>query len=168
MNKVRIKKISDIKGLEIFTNYSVTSDGQVFNTKTGKRIQTKKDYLQVTLSKGKINKTIYIHQLVARAFIGEPPTPDRYCIDHIDRDRYNNNVENLRYVTHKENSSNTSFIKHNNKKVQILAVDMNTLNVTLYDSIADASRNTNTHYTSIQKVLGGTRITSNGYKFFKL
>jgi len=42
-----------------------------------------------------------VHSLVAAAFIG--PRPAGYDVDHIDRDKANNRVENLRYVTHAEN-----------------------------------------------------------------
>lgn len=53
-----------------------------------------------------MKKKLKIHILVALHFIGERPIG--YHIDHIDRDRQNNNVSNLRYVTPKENACNTS------------------------------------------------------------
>ena len=43
-----------------------------------------------------------IHRLVAMAFINNPD--NKSCVDHIDRDRSNNNVENLQWVTSKENT----------------------------------------------------------------
>lgn len=46
-----------------------------------------------------------IHQLVAKVFIGE--RPDGLVVDHIDRDKLNNNVSNLRYITQKENVFNS-------------------------------------------------------------
>ena len=46
-----------------------------------------------------------IHQLVAKVFIGE--RPDNLVVDHIDRDKLNNNVSNLRYITQKENLFNS-------------------------------------------------------------
>lgn len=46
-------------------------------------------------------KTNYIHRLVAQTFI---PNPDNLTdVDHIDGDKDNNNVENLRWCTHKQN-----------------------------------------------------------------
>jgi len=44
------------------------------------------------------------HHLVAKYFIGE--RLNNLVIDHIDRNKLNNNVNNLRYVTQKENCFN--------------------------------------------------------------
>ncbi len=46
-----------------------------------------------------------IHCLVAKCFIGE--RPEGLVIDHIDRNRINNNVNNLRYCTHQDNMRNS-------------------------------------------------------------
>jgi hypothetical protein len=46
-----------------------------------------------------------VHFLVVLHFIGEPPAANLE-IDHIDRNRSNNQVENLRYVTKLENMRN--------------------------------------------------------------
>jgi hypothetical protein len=52
-------------------------------------------------------KSNYIfHIWVAKLFIGE--RPDGLVIDHIDRDKLNNHVSNLRYVTQSENVRNSS------------------------------------------------------------
>lgn len=50
------------------------------------------------------------HHLVAKYFIGERPSG--LVIDHIDRNKLNNNVSNLRYITHKENLRNTDRYRH--------------------------------------------------------
>ena len=67
----------------------------------------------VVLSKdGKIN-SVRVHRLVAEAFI---PNPDnKPFIDHIDTDSTNNVVDNLRWVTAKENSNNPLTIKHHSE-----------------------------------------------------
>ena len=59
-------------------------------------------YFQVQRDAKRINKLF--HHLVAEMFIGE--RPDGLVIDHIDQNKLNNNVNNLRYVTQKENCEN--------------------------------------------------------------
>jgi len=43
-----------------------------------------------------------VHRIVAVAFLGPPPS-ERYVVDHIDRDRTNNRIENLRWITNLDN-----------------------------------------------------------------
>ena len=59
-------------------------------------------YFQVQRDGKRINKLF--HHLVAEMFIGE--RPDGLVLDHIDQNKLNNNVNNLRYVSQKENCEN--------------------------------------------------------------
>lgn len=46
----------------------------------------------------------FLHRVIAIVFI---PNPDnKPCVDHINGDRFDNRVENLKWVTHKENMAN--------------------------------------------------------------
>lgn len=63
-----------------------------------------KGYLQVCLRNKKIKKTVKIHRLVALAFI--PNNDNKEQVDHIDGNKLNNNVENLRWSTAFENIHN--------------------------------------------------------------
>ena len=49
-------------------------------------------------------QTYYVHRLVAAAFLSAPPGSDCWQVNHVDRDRANNRVANLQYVTQSENS----------------------------------------------------------------
>jgi hypothetical protein len=60
-------------------------------------------YFQIN-RKGK-RKNMLFHHLIAHFFIG--PRPTDLVIDHIDRNKLNNNVSNLRYVTFEENIRNS-------------------------------------------------------------
>ena len=67
-------------------------------------------YLLIGLSKGgKVNR-YSIHRLVAEAFI--PNIDNLPCINHIDENKENNCVENLEWVTYKENNNHGT---HNEK-----------------------------------------------------
>lgn len=59
-------------------------------------------YLYVTLCRNGDHKAFKIHRLVVNAFIGHF-SPPRNIIHHKDHDRRNNKVENLMWVTQKEN-----------------------------------------------------------------
>ena len=60
-------------------------------------------YTQITENGKPVNK--YFHVQVLKCFVGD--RPEKHCIDHIDRNRLNNNVENLRYATYQENAVNS-------------------------------------------------------------
>lgn len=101
----------EIQGYE---NYLIYEDGRVYSKKRNIFLKLLLDgdkYYRVTLCKD--GKRIYksIHRLLALHYI---PNPDnKPCIDHIDRNRQNNDICNLRWVTHKENSNNCSISKNN-------------------------------------------------------
>lgn len=65
----------------------------------------KRGYIYYNLHTDDESKSRYYHRLLAEAFI---PNPDNKPeIDHIDRDRTNNSLSNLRWVTKQENMLNT-------------------------------------------------------------
>ncbi len=61
----------------------------------------KSGYVILKLSKCNIAKTLYIHQLVSSAFLGL--CSKVYQVNHIDGNKLNNHVDNLEYVTCREN-----------------------------------------------------------------
>ena len=82
-------------------NYKVVN-GSLLSTPSSKNKVYKMRYFQVNRN-GKRTNYLFSH-LVAKCFIGE--RPEGYDVDHIDINPLNNNVSNLRYVTHRENCLN--------------------------------------------------------------
>ena len=102
-----------IKGYE---NYSVSNFGVVRNDKKGRIFQqsfSTHGYKRVKLNDRKYHAT---HRLIAIAFIPNPE--NKPFIDHIDNDRANNSINNLRWVSREENSYNTSISKSNTSGVK--------------------------------------------------
>ena len=94
----------------------VSTDGLLYRLENGKlvlkKFSTDRDgYFRVNLSrsceytKNKKHRMCHIHTIVADTFFGE--RPKELVIDHINRNRQDNRIENLRYVTQRENSNNS-------------------------------------------------------------
>ena len=100
----------DIKGYEGL--YQVSNLGRVKslrynhseNEKILKGFLSNRGYHRVSFYKDGVRKDYSVHRLVAEAFI--PNTDNKPCIDHIDTNKLNNKVDNLRWCTNKENNWN--------------------------------------------------------------
>lgn len=97
----------DYRVVEGWDNYVVTSCGRVFR-KDGKEVSQvltgEPQYKYVNLRQEKRHKLIRVHRLIALAFL--PVVEGKAFVDHIDRDKFNNNASNLRWATASENQVN--------------------------------------------------------------
>ncbi len=95
------------RSINSYINYQVSNVGRVRNSKTGRILKPKlgsNGYFTVGLSKNGGVKTHMIHQLVAREFLENPN--GKPCIDHIDGNKTNNSLENLRLCSYSQNNRN--------------------------------------------------------------
>ena len=90
-----------------FPDYLVYDDGRVFSKKSRKMLKPGdcNGYKYVILCNQGKAKYFRIHRLVAQHHI---PNPNNYPeVDHIDRDKTNNDISNLRWVDGSVNCQNT-------------------------------------------------------------
>lgn len=100
---------SDVVGYEGM--YEVSIYGRVrslrFNKiRIMKPVINPQGYAMLILMKDKSTNPHVVHRLVAKAFVPNPLMKKN--VDHIDNNRSNNIVTNLRWATNSENSANTS------------------------------------------------------------
>jgi len=79
-----------------------------------------------------------IHRLVALAFIPNND-PLKVIVDHIDRDKTNNNVKNLRWVNFKQSSNNVTFKPHSSGR-KVVQLDLDGNKIKIWPCIAEAAR----------------------------
>lgn len=104
-----------------------------------------------------------LHRVVAHMFIErteEDIKNGRNEIDHINHDKSNNTVENLRWLNRKENTKSDN---HNNTSVPILCVDMNGNIINKYRSIRDAAIQINGSWQLISQCVRGLKNSYRGF-----
>lgn len=102
----------------------------------------------------------YAHILVAKTFL-----PNEYnlpIVDHLDRNKNNNNVSNLRWVDYKTNNKNRDFSNFIKKKIECKFKDGLTKE---YNSIVEASKDLETSVSNIHGCLNNKQKTAKNCTF---
>jgi len=111
-----------------YETYAINKNGDVLDLRSKKLKKQYKnitagDYLQLSLINENGYKNFRIHRLVAETFI--PKIENKLEVDHIDRNRHNNNVNNLRWVNDIEQAENKSvWDKSNTQRKYIILEDV--------------------------------------------
>jgi len=108
-------------------------------------------YYMVGLDNKDKGKKNLIHRLIALTFIPNPE--NKPCVDHINRNRQDNRIENLRWVSYMENNLNKELKlkgciwlnkrKHNDKTYIYYRVSIGKLNVGSFKSYEEAQEELN-------------------------
>lgn len=130
-----------------------------------KPVKCTNGYLEYQLSYNGIRKCHLIHRLVAEAFIENPKNKPE--VNHKDEDIMNNNVDNLEWVTSKENANyGTRNIRVAEKLgIAVAKLDEKYNLLHIYDSLAMAANEHNVDSSAIIRVCKGKQKTSIGYKW---
>lgn len=161
--------IKDLKGFEGI--YKISNLGNIYVRrkervkgglkKTG--INSKNGYTYICLTKDGKQKTYLLHRLVAENFL--EPVPGKTFINHKDFNKQNNQVDNLEYVSRKENYehylNNSANYPNEWRPRKVARYTLDGKLVKIYNSTREARDDTND--THVSEVCRGGRKQSKGY-----
>lgn len=188
------KEVPGYEGYYMISNFGIVKSAERY-VPQGNSMRHVKEHIKkmsinrygypcVTLCREKKSRTIPIHTLLAKVFIPNPE--NKPFVDHIDTDKTNYSLSNLRWVTPKENANNVLTMQHCRENTYISEVAnrsnktkllKNTINapkkvyqytidgdfVAEYQSAAEASRKTGIMSTAIGRVCLGRTYSAGGY-----
>lgn len=150
----------DIPGYEGL--YAITSCGRVWSHRRQKflvPVNCGAGYCQVTLCNQGERKKVLIHRLVAEAFIPNPLGLPQ--VNHKDENKTNNNINNLEWVTAKENANYGTRTERMAKGLSkpVYCVELNRV----FESGAAAAAATGVNRNHISDCVRGCAKTAGGY-----
>lgn len=146
---------------EIFPSYYISNFGNIKHDNNFlKKCIHSNGYEQVNIRIGNKYVTKLIHRLVAVAFIPNPE--NKKYVDHIDGNKLNNKIENLRWCTANENMNFGNFIKKK-REYKVKRIDAKG-NVEIFNDVSDICVNKWEKYVILQ-CCNGKRKTAYGYKW---
>lgn len=170
-----IDDITEYKSLDIieekdFTNYLINKNGDIINKKyNNRKIKTfinENGYLTADLYyESKNKKQFQLHRLIAKLFLENSDkyyNDNNYVVNHKDKNKQNNSIENLEWITKKENT-----IHGKGKKIAQINIETNET-IKIFDTITDAYKELNKPWNSlISKVCLGKKGRNSiyGYKW---
>lgn len=151
--------MKDVVGYEGL--YAVTSCGRVWSYKNKmflKPQDNRKGYMYVNLIKDKKRHKVYVHRIVAEAYIPNPENLE--TIDHIDNNKQNNCINNLRWMNLLDNIDRSI-----HARIKIRCVETGEE----YESLRDCRRKTGFSHGNLSHHLRGiSHENVNGYHFTKV
>ena len=153
-----------------YGNYMVSSCGRVRHKIKNNLLKSVVTcgYYKVTLSENGVTTDYMLHKLIWNLFapIEENSIEEGMVIDHIDANKLNNNINNLRKITLSENVNAGLYEQKTNKTVKRVGqYDLNNNFIAEFVSVAEAGRQLNLDKSTISKVCRGQNKTHGGYIF---
>lgn len=181
-------KLEEWKDIEDYPNYQVSTFGNIKSkeryTKQRNGMSLRKErllipqkdhkgYLYVRLYNENGWKYFKVHILVAKTFI--PNFFNKPTVDHIDRNKENNNVDNLRWASYKEQQNNKDKTKiienmkilgkkpHKTRAEKVKQYDLENNFIKEWSSSREASETLNISETAISNCVNGASKKAGGY-----
>lgn len=149
------------------TDYSVSTEGEVRKDTTNYILSqsSQQDYKFVSLIINGKQKRMRVHRMVALAFIDNPD--NKPYVNHINGKRYDNNVENLEWVTPSENiqhAVNTGLFKSGRTRA-VIQYNLNGEQMATFESASEAARQTGGSQSKITMCCRRQRDSANDYQW---
>ncbi|AYV78013.1 MAG: HNH endonuclease [Edafosvirus sp.] len=157
---MEIKNVRDCE----FPNYKMSKDAKyvvnVISKKAVRKFVDDVGYYACEIYDSKHEKHKLLWHRLYYCLVNDVPYTDKLVVNHIDKNRLNDHIDNLELITQKENTQ-----KAVGKKVN--QIDMKTKKIIKsFNSLGDASRAVNKNGTScISKVCNGKQKYAYGYKW---
>lgn len=162
---MKVKNFHGIKFYETtYENYLISKCGKVYSLKRNKImkpsiITSGYEKIMIKNKKIKLNKNVTVHRLVAETFI---PNPNNLpCVNHIDGNKRNNDINNLEWCNQKENIRHSwdnklsKYTKKGKKYCPVYATNKTSGFIYEFESIREAGRVLKVNQSNITKALKG-------------
>jgi hypothetical protein len=168
-----------LKELFLCKDYLVSDEGYVLS-KSGKRLKPSTNphgYQIINISDNGHTKGLSVHTAVMMAFNPDGKLDESYQINHIDGNKLNNHIDNLEWVTPKENMRHsvdvlgTNLRTNNGNAKSIYGVNKKDKSVIEFNTLIDAGEyfnpnNSRFGQNSIWRALSGRRKSAYGYIWY--
>ena len=154
--------------IEGFEKYEVSNLGKVRNIKSGRVLKTSLNnngYLRLFLCENNKRKHLYLHRIIATAFIDNPD--EKPCVNHIDENKLNNDLSNLEWCTVRENLIHGTRTKKAAEKCfkKVIQLDSNDNVLNEFESMTQAEKKTGVLLKYISRCCNGRSKSAGGYKW---
>lgn len=125
------------KDIEGYSNYKISNLGRIYSKKSNIFLKQRLDrygYCCVMLSKNGKVKNFLVHRLVAKHFLKNPK--NLTTVNHKDENKQNNYVDNLEYMSQKDN------VRYSQAK-KVYQYDKSYNLIKIWDSVMDIERTLN-------------------------
>jgi hypothetical protein len=116
----------EFKEIINYPNYEISNDGTIRNKINRKMLSliNKNGYLCINLCQNGKVKQHYVHRLVAINFLDNPN--NKRVVDHINNNKTNNNITNLRWCDQMQNCFNRKLNLNSSSGIKGVCLDKKT------------------------------------------
>jgi hypothetical protein len=159
-----MNELEEWKDITGYNNFEVSNKGEIRNkiNNTIKKQYLRNGYYSTSLYENKVSKTLNIHRIVAIEFLGNFPNKH---VNHKDGNKLNNNLENLEWVTPKENTQHAIINNLSKTHPRKIGQYKDGTLINEFNSMKEAEEKTGISNKHIGSVCRGNRKTTGGYEW---